>query len=158
MEVTVGGVASTQKINNPSTTNTSLLYLKVLVNNKQMRVMLDTGANRSFVSSKALTSLPTTQFINKSYKRVILADGFTSLSILGTCNLSIIMGEMLTTIEAFVVKELCADCILGMDFLNKYKLIINTEEQMVSLYNNQQRVSLKFDFNKGDINYPTRLP
>ncbi|CAF5191446.1 unnamed protein product, partial [Rotaria sp. Silwood1] len=46
------------------------------------------------------------------------------------------MGDTATSIKAFVVKELCADCILGMDFINKYKLIINTEEKIVSLYNN----------------------
>ncbi|CAF4100345.1 unnamed protein product [Rotaria sordida] len=122
-----------------------------------MKVMLDTGANRTFISSKALHPLNSKQFVNKLYKRVILADGNTSLSILGTWDLSIIMGDMLTSIQAFVVKELCADCILGMDFINKYKLIINTEEQMVSICNDHQRTTLKFDLNQGDISYPTRL-
>ncbi|CAM4849207.1 unnamed protein product, partial [Rotaria magnacalcarata] len=122
-----------------------------------MKVMLDTGANRTFISITALHPLNSKQFVNKSYKRVILADGYTSLSILGTWELSIIMGDMLTSIEAFVVKELCADCILGMDFNNKYKLIINTEEQMVSICNNHHRTTLTFDVSKGNINYPTRL-
>ena len=67
------------------------------------------------------------------------------------------MGDISTSIQAFVIKELCADCILGMDFINKYKLIINTEEQMVSISNNYQCTTLKFDLNQGDINYPTRL-
>jgi len=122
-----------------------------------MNVMLDTGANRTFISIKALYPLNNKQFINKSYKRVILADGNTSLSILVTSDLSIIMGDMLTSIQAFVVKELCADCILGMDFINKYKLIINTEKQMVSLCNNHQRTTIKYNLNQGDIRYPTRL-
>ncbi|CAF3848076.1 unnamed protein product [Rotaria sordida] len=122
-----------------------------------MKVMLDTGANRTFISIKALHPLTSKQFVNKSYKCVILADGNTSLFILGTWDLSIIMGDMLTSIQAFVVKELCAACILGMDFINKYKLIINTEEQMVSICNKHQRTTLKFDLNQGDISYPTRL-
>ncbi|CAF4198041.1 unnamed protein product [Rotaria sordida] len=122
-----------------------------------MKVVLDTGANRTFISSKVLHPLTSKQFVNKSYKRVILADGNTSLFILSTWNLSIIMGDMLTSIQAFVVKELCADCILGMDFINTYKLIINTEEQMVSICNNHRRTTLKFDLNQGDISYPTRL-
>ena len=119
--------------------------------------MLATGSSRTFISVKALHPSDSKQFVNKSYKRVILADGYTSLSILGTWDLSIIMGDMSTSIQAFVIKELCADCILGMDFINKYKLIINTEEQMVSISNNYQRTTLKFDLNQGDINYPTRL-
>ncbi|CAF4202786.1 unnamed protein product, partial [Rotaria sordida] len=105
-----------------------------------MKVMLDTGANRTFISLNALQPLTSKQFVNKSYKRVILADG-----------------DMLTSIQAFVGKELCADCILGMNFINTYKLIINTEEQMVSICNNHQRTTLKFDLNQGDISYPTPL-
>ena len=111
--------------------NTSLLYLNVLVNNKKTKAMLNAGANRTFISIKALHPLNSKQFVNKSYKRVTLADGYTSLSVLGTLNLSIIMGDMLTSIKSYVVKELCANCILGMDFINKYKLIINMEEQLI---------------------------
>jgi hypothetical protein len=72
-------------------------------------------------------------------------------------NLSIIVGDTLTSIEAFVVKELCADCILGMDFNNKYKLIINTEEQIVSICNDHQRTTVAYDVNKYNISYLTRL-
>ena len=156
-EVTTGGVASNALYDNSSTSNTPLLYLNVIVNNKKLKVMLATGANRTFISVKALHPSDSKKIVNKSYKRVILADGYTSLSILSTWDLSTIMGDMSTSIQAFVIKELCADCILGMDFINKYKLIINTEEQMVSISNNYQRTTLKFDLNQGDINYPTRL-
>ena len=96
-------------------------------------------------------------FVNELHKRVILADGYSSISVYGTLNLSIIMGDTLTSIKAFVVKELCADCILGMDFINKYKLIINTEEKIVSLYNNYKRTTLKFDINLNEKKYPARL-
>ena len=153
----VGGVTSNTLYDNPSTFNTSLLYLNVFVNKNKMKVMLDTGANRTFISIKVLYPLYSKQFVNKSYKRVILADGNTSLSILGVWDLQITMGDMLTSIQAFVVKELCVDCILGMDFIHKYKLIINMEEQMVSICNNSQRTTLKFDLNQGDISYPTHL-
>ncbi|CAF5143858.1 unnamed protein product, partial [Rotaria magnacalcarata] len=64
---------------------------------------------------------------------------------------------MLTTIKAFIVKELCVDCILGMDFINKYKMIINTEERTVSIRDNHKRTTIQFDVNKHCINYPARL-
>jgi hypothetical protein len=156
-EASVDGVASKNLYFNPSTLNSSLLYLDVFVNNKRMKVMIDTGANRTFISIKALDPSCGKMFVNKIHKRVILADGYTSISIYGTLNLSIIMGGTLTSIKAFVVKELCADCILGMDFINKYKLIINTEEKIVSLYNNYKRTTLKFDINSNDNKYPARL-
>ena len=45
MEASVDGVASKNLYENPSTLFTSLLYLNVLVNNKHMKAMIDTGAN-----------------------------------------------------------------------------------------------------------------
>jgi hypothetical protein len=122
-----------------------------------MKAMIDTGANKTFISIKALDPSYGKMFVNKLHKRVILADGYSSISVYGTLNLSIIMGDTLTSIKAFVVKELCADCILGMDFINKYKLIINTEEKIVSLYNNYKRTTLKFDINSNEKKYPARL-
>ncbi|CAF4225426.1 unnamed protein product [Rotaria sordida] len=119
--------------------------------------MMDTGANRFFISIKALDPSYDKQFINKSHSRAILADGYTSLSVFGTMNLFIMMGDMSTSIKALFVKELCANCILGMDFIHKYKLFINTEEQIVSISDNYKRITLKFDINKGDIRYPARL-
>ncbi|CAF4363724.1 unnamed protein product, partial [Rotaria magnacalcarata] len=67
------------------------------------------------------------------------------------------MGDMLTNIKAFIVKELCVDCILGMDFINKYKMIINTEERTVSIRDNHKRTTLQFDVDKHCINYLARL-
>ncbi|CAF5188514.1 unnamed protein product, partial [Rotaria magnacalcarata] len=67
------------------------------------------------------------------------------------------MGDMLTNIKAFIVKELCVDCILGMDFINKYKLIINTEDRTVSIRDSHKHTTLQFDVNKHCINYPARL-
>ncbi|CAF1397180.1 unnamed protein product [Rotaria sordida] len=101
--------------------------------------MMDTGANRFFISIKALDPSYDKQFINKSHSRAILADGYTSLSVFGTMNLFIMMGDMSTSIKALFVKELCANCIL------------------VSISDNYKRITLKFDINKGDIRYPARL-
>ncbi|CAF2042047.1 unnamed protein product, partial [Rotaria magnacalcarata] len=67
------------------------------------------------------------------------------------------MGDMLTNIKAFIVKELCVDRILGMDFINKYKLIINTEDRTVSIRDSHKHTTLQFDVNKHCINYPARL-
>ncbi|CAF1505539.1 unnamed protein product [Rotaria sordida] len=122
-----------------------------------MKAMIDTGANRTFISIKVLPTFYNKSFIHRKQKNATLADGHTSIPVLGTSNLRIVMGDMLTFIKAYVVKELCADCILGMDFINKYKLIINTEEKIVSLYNNYKRTTLKFDINSNENKYPARL-
>lgn len=157
MEATVGGAASNTLYNNPSTFNTSLLYLTALVNNQRMKVMIDTGANRTFISTKSLYSTYDKRFVNRIHRRVFLADGFTSLSVYGEVKLHIILNGMHTFIQAFVVNELCADCILGMDFIKKYKLIINMGEQTVSVCNNNEQITLKIDVNKNNIRFPARL-
>lgn len=105
MEASVDGVASKDLYNNPSTLNTSLLYLNVFVNNKNMKAMIDTGANRTFISSQALPTSYNRQFINEKQKTASLADGHTSISILGTLELHIVIGGMSTSIKACVVKN-----------------------------------------------------
>ncbi|CAM4989561.1 unnamed protein product, partial [Rotaria socialis] len=136
---------------NPSTLNTSLLYLNVLVNNKHMKAMIDTGPNRTFISLQALPTSHNRQFINKRQKSASLADGHTSISILGTLDLHIIIGDMSTTIKAHVVKDLCAECILGMDFISKYKVIINADARVVSICDDEKRITLEFDVNQEEI-------
>ena len=111
MEASVDGVASKTLHDNPSTLNTSLLYLDVLINNKYMKAMIDTGANRTFISLRALPTLNSKQFINRKQNSASLADGHSSISILGTLELHIVIGDMTTSIKAHVVKDLCAECI-----------------------------------------------
>ena len=66
MEASIDGVASGNLYANPSTLNTSLLYLDVLVNNKFMKAMIDTGANRTFISFQALPMLNSNKLLIRS--------------------------------------------------------------------------------------------
>ncbi|CAF4615106.1 unnamed protein product, partial [Rotaria sp. Silwood2] len=156
-EASVDGVASNILYNNPSIYNTSLLYLTTLVNNQTTKVMIDTGANRTFISVKALSFTNSKQFINTSQRRVFLADGQTSIIVYGEVKLHIMLGDIQASIVALIVKQLCTDCILGMDFINKYKLIINTEDRTVSICENAKRTSLKIDSNLYRARFPTCL-
>ena len=135
---------------------TSLLYLNVLVNNKHMKAMIDTGANRTFISFQALSTSHNRQFIDKKQKIASLANGQTSISILGTLDLHIVIGDMPTSIRAYVVKDLCAECILGMNFISKYKALINADARVVSICDNGKRVTLEFDVNQHETRCPAR--
>ena len=86
-----------------------------------MKLMIDTGANKSFISMKVLKFTQEKQFVNRKYRRAYLADDSTSIAVYGEMKLNISLGEMQTSISAAVVGELCADCILGLDLINKYK-------------------------------------
>ena len=93
----------------------------------------------------------------KNISRVHLADGSTPLSVYGTLNYILLWVICKLRLVHYVVKELCADCILGLDFIHKYKLIINAEEQTVSICDNNKRITLKFDVNENNIRFPARL-
>ena len=121
-----------------------------------MKAMIDTGANRTFISLQALSTSHSEQFINKKQRSASLADGHTSISILGTLDLHMVIGNMSTSIKAYVVKDLCAECILGMDFISKYKLVINADERVISMCDGNKRITLEFDVNQEEIRYPAR--
>ncbi|CAF1412956.1 unnamed protein product [Adineta steineri] len=121
-----------------------------------MKAMIDTGANRTFISLQALSTSYSKQFINAKQKTASLADGHTSISILGALDLHIVIGDMSTSIKGYVVKDLCAECILGMDFISKYKFIINADERVISLCDHEKRIALEYDVNQDEICYPAR--
>ncbi|CAF3872390.1 unnamed protein product [Rotaria sp. Silwood1] len=124
-EALVNGVASNILYNNSSIFNTSLLYLTALVNNQTMKVMID------------------------------IADSHTSIFVYVEVKLHITMGDIQASIGALIVKQLCTDCILGIDFINKYKLIINTEDQTISIFDSHTSifvyVEVKLHITMGDI-------
>ena len=43
------------------------------------------------------------------------------------------MNAVYTSIRALIVKNLCVNCILGMDYIIKYKLSINTVNRTISI-------------------------
>lgn len=95
--------------------------------------MIDTGANRSFISSALLNHDRRFSQTERTPREVYLADGLSSLSIHGELNLPIVIKDIYTSIQVLVVKDLYGECILGMDFINKYKLIIDTASRSISI-------------------------
>ena len=132
MEASIGGVASNHEHQNPSIGNiTSLLFINACVNDRRMKVMIDSGATRTFVSKEFLNDMKEKRIVNQVRRRVFLADGVTSLIVYGEIDLFIRIGTTKAFIRAFVVDRLCSGCILGMDFIRKYHLIIDMMKQVM---------------------------
>jgi predicted aspartyl protease len=132
MEASIGGVASNYEHQNPSKgNNTSLLFVNASVNDRQMKVMIDTGATQTFVSKECFNDMKEKRIVNQVRRRVFLADGVTSLIVYGEIDLFIRIGTTKAFIRAFVVDRLCSGCILGMDFIRKYHLIIDMMKQVM---------------------------
>ncbi|CAF3544285.1 unnamed protein product [Rotaria sp. Silwood1] len=151
----IDGVASKNQYENPSQrTYVPLIYLNAYVYDKQMKLMIDTGANRTFITKKALNSIRNIKIINRIQRQVFLADGYTSITVYGEVDLSFVMNNIYTSIRALIVKNLCVSCILGMDYIIKYKLIINTVNQTISIGVKNYRLTIPID-NSEKINFET---
>ena len=97
-----------------------------------MKVMFDSGATASFINRTALTHthhLPI-KFKNITYT---MADGHTTMEVIGTVKIFIELNNIKTDIEIGIVDSLCTDCMLGMDYKNKYKVTLNNYSKQVQI-------------------------
>jgi len=82
-----------------------------------MRMLIDTGASRSFIRESALTKCRLYKWHRKN-NTFLFADGTTSFSTSGEIQLNIQINNIITTVTALVVNNLSCECILGMVFVN----------------------------------------
>ena len=66
MEASIGGVASNHEHQNPSIgNNPSLLFINACVNDRQMKLMVDTGATRTFVTKDCFNDMKEKRIVNQ---------------------------------------------------------------------------------------------
>ncbi|CAF5074189.1 unnamed protein product, partial [Rotaria magnacalcarata] len=88
-----------------------------------MKIIFDSGSTKSFINQIALKRtqhLP----IHFNKQHYIMADGCTTFEVIGTIRIFIELNYIKTNIIVGVVNSLCINCILGMDYITKYKVII----------------------------------
>ena len=132
------GVDSRPAILSPP--KSSLIFIYALVNKHKLKILIDTGATKTFINNRALHFIVPRDAILKQSQSFLLADGVASFHILGLFRLSIEFNSFGTTITVHVGQELCADMIIGMDFINKYNMNIDVKNQIVTLDSNNQRI------------------
>ena len=84
-------------------------------------------------------------FIHKNPYSFILADGVAPFQVLGTTTLSLQFTNVTTQIQAHVARNLCADMILGMNYINKYNLNIDVKQQNISIEYNNRILTMNMD-------------
>ena len=151
----IGGIDSDFRSQKPPIP--SLLFIHANVNNKPMKLMLDTGANFSFLNAEQLKHVDHFRYTTTHQQRFYMADGLTSFSTTGIVELNIELGNISTTIPAFVAKHLCADLILGMNYLSKYDLEIRTRTRSIVLNTEQRRIVIPLDTVTLPKIYPIKL-
>ncbi|CAF1045914.1 unnamed protein product [Didymodactylos carnosus] len=154
-ESTNDGVVSDRNNKNPS--KSSLIFITTLINNKRMRVMIDTGATRTLINEKSLRQTKHKKYINKTQLQFVMADGCTPFKVVGETELSIKMGHKTTRMTAYIAKNLYTDCILGMDYVNKHNLKINSKKQIISIGEKSEKIRINMDKDIEAIQFPVTL-
>ncbi|GJW86477.1 putative reverse transcriptase domain-containing protein [Tanacetum coccineum] len=102
-----------------------------LLNNRYAKILFDTGADRSFVSSTFSASISITPITLENYYDVELADGkiIGVNTIIRGCNLNFMNRPF--NIDLMPVPLGSFDVIVGMDWLTKYHGVIICDEKIV---------------------------
>ncbi|CAF1431899.1 unnamed protein product [Rotaria sordida] len=118
-----------------------------------MKVMFDSGATTSFISKAALkrtTHLP----IRFAQQHYLMANGYTTFEVIGTVKIFIKFNQMKTSIVVRVVNSLCADCILGMDYINKYKVNLNNKDKQIRIHTFNNMITIPMEDQVGSVISP----
>jgi hypothetical protein len=116
--------------------NPSLTFITAFINKIPMRILIDTGASQSFIRESALRNGQMNKW-KKNNKTFWLADGTTSFSTVGEVQLYIKINNIITNVMALVVRNLSCECILGMDWLVKYRVDIHMSTHEIRLHDHQ---------------------
>jgi hypothetical protein len=134
-----------------------LIFITTNVNNHQMKIMIDTGANHSFINERCLKFNNQFKYLNVHHQKFFMADGITTFKVTGIVQLNITIADTITTIDAFVANNLCTDIILGMDYLLKYDLEIQPKKKSIIFNFNDKKIVISMDEEITPIHFPVKL-
>ncbi|CAF4129264.1 unnamed protein product, partial [Rotaria magnacalcarata] len=115
---------------------------------------INTGATTTFINSNILHHLTHPEHFHRQPYSFVLADGVAPFSVLGSVNVTVLFSHLVTTIQAHVAPSLCTDMILGMDYINKYNLHVDIQQQLVSIEHKNTIAILPFDKHRNHIKIP----
>jgi predicted aspartyl protease len=122
----------------------SLTFISGHINNTRLSCLVDTGATHSFIDLSVVRRLPNAS-ITDSREQFTLADGNTTINIVGTVTLSMKIRHITTTIVALIAKSLSYPCILGQDWLNKYSVDICQSTKQIKIYTTESMITVPID-------------
>jgi len=104
-----------------------LHYFIVAVNKEPLRALVDSGLTRTILGAKAIQSvrrlnLPTRQRVT----RIRTANGQIARA-REEVDLSFRLGDRIRTISVCLLPDLTVSCLVGMDFLRKFGVVVDYE-------------------------------
>ena len=144
------GDAPTYSLRNPSP-----IFIVAKVNPVPTKIMFDSGSSKSFIKKSVLDQLHhlPIQFGKQSY---LMADGHSTFNIRGTVKIFIDLDNVQTGITVGIVDNLCVDCLLGMNYINKYYVNLDNKEKPVYIHAPDVIVSLPMETTTEAFTLPCR--
>lgn len=134
----------------------SLTYIRIPINNRPMRVLIDTGSTYSFIRSSVLGLIRhspiQTQTVN-----VFMADGFTPFPVVGEVSLKFRIKHIHTIGRVFVVKDLCCDCLVGMDWIRNHSATLDIHQQQFTVRQGDRHATIHLETDLESIPFLVRL-
>ncbi|CAF1431009.1 unnamed protein product [Rotaria sordida] len=106
--------------------------------------MFDPGATKSFINKVALKRtkhLP----IASNQQYYLMIDGYTTFEVTGIVKIFIEFSATKTNIVVSIVNSLYANCIFGMDYINKYKVNLNNEDKQIQIHTFKNTITIPME-------------
>ena len=116
----------------------AIFYVNGNISNQETSFLLDSGAAISVVHHKLL---PSHIIISSPTTTAISATG-APLDIAGRATLSVSLDAFTVTHEFTVVRHLTVDCLLGADFLKRYRAIVDCGNSVLHLTNRDHQYTI----------------
>ncbi|CAF1144892.1 unnamed protein product [Didymodactylos carnosus] len=132
--------------------NPSLIFIRVLANNRFVHALVDTGANTSLIQKPLLSKLYRSPPIQPTSISAKLGDGTTLLKTYGYVNLPVTINNIKTFVKALVVDSLTSEFILSNDWRQTHK--VHILDDRLTLRHHGLQTSVQFEPN---VSVPVRL-
>ncbi|CAF3324288.1 unnamed protein product [Rotaria socialis] len=128
----------------------------VPVNGIRLQCLLDTGASNTFIHTSTLSKIRHNT-INRIRGKYTLADGNTTVDIVGEVEIYIKIGHIETRITALISKSLSTLCILGQDWIRKYAVDICQSTELIIIHTSRSSATIRMDNNMDKHNFDLKL-
>jgi hypothetical protein len=134
---------SVRTLNNDSKLDMSFNTVRIKIFNYFQVALLDTGCGTSVVSERLVRKLrlPITPIRDGESSVLFGASGHT-IHVLGRTEISLKLGGLTVPFNFLVVQPLTQDLILGLDFLESTRAVINCSDRTVTFYDNITAINL----------------
>ena len=119
-----------------------LLFVHLSVNNMNTKIMIDTGSTISAITPAYLERIYH-EPIHRAIK-VCKAANNSDLKILGMVELKILVQNIATKVNAFIIENLCTDVLLGNDWCNNYNIDISYYFHDITIWVGNQSALVPF--------------